>query len=129
VQRGWLRLSNRTLDTERSTPLLPIHLERADQLMPLLPGQPVFARVEINKMGHYFRKGSRLRIWIDTPSQTGGLVFDTFTQKQRVHVLHNAKYDSLVRFGVLNDVKGPSAYPECGKVMLQPCRPDPVTGP
>jgi len=129
VQRGWLRLSNRTLDTEHSTPLLPIHLERADQLMPLLPGQPVFARVEINKMGHYFRKGSRLRIWIDTPSQTGGLVFDTFTQKQRVHVLHNAKYDSLVRFGVLNDVKGPPAYPECGKVMLQPCRPDPVTGP
>jgi putative CocE/NonD family hydrolase len=117
VQRGWLRLSNRALDTARSTPLLPIHLEEPGQLMPLLPGRPVFARVEINKMGHYFRKGSRLRIWIDTPSQTGGLVFDTFTQQQRVYVLHNATYDSLVRLGVLEGVEGPTAYPECGKTL------------
>lgn len=127
VQRGWLRLSNRTLDTARSTPLLPVHLEQPDQLMPLLPGQPVFARVEINKMGHYFRKGSRLRVWIDTPSQSGGLLFDTFTQQQRIYVLHNAKYDSLVRLGTLPGVKGPESYPECGKTLMQPCRPDPLS--
>jgi predicted acyl esterase len=94
--------------------------------MPLLPGRPVLARVEINKMGHYFRRGSRLRIWIDTPAQTGGLVFDTFTQKQRLHVLHNARYDSVVRLGVLKDVKGPESYPACGATILQPCRPDPL---
>lgn len=128
VQRGWLRLSNRTLDTARSTPLLPVHSEQPEHLSPVLPGQPTFARVEINKMGHYFRKGSRLRIWIDTPSQTGGLVFDTFTQAQRVHVLHTARYDSIVRFGLLQDVSGPAAYPECGKTLMQPCRPDPLTG-
>ena len=125
VQRGWLRLSNRTLDAARSTPLLPVHSERPEQLAPLFPGRPVFARIEINKMGHYFRKGSRLRLWIDTPSQTGGLAFDTFTQKQRVHVLHNAKYDSLVRFAVLRGVQGPQAYPECAQLLMQPCRPDP----
>ncbi|WP_418120843.1 CocE/NonD family hydrolase [Variovorax sp. 350MFTsu5.1] len=129
VQRGWLRLSNRALDTARSTPLLPIHLEDPGQLMPLLPGRPVFARVEINKMGHYFRKGSRLRIWIDTPAQTGGLVFDTFTQQQRVYVLHNARYDSVVRLGILADVEGPPTYPECGQTLLQPCRRDPLAGP
>jgi putative CocE/NonD family hydrolase len=128
VQRGWLRLSNRALDAARSTPLLPIHLEEPAQIMPLLPGRPVFARVEINKMGHYFRKGSRLRIWIDTPAQTGGLVFDTFTQQQRVYVLHNARYDSLVRLGVLEGVEGPPAYPECGQTLLQPCRRDPLAG-
>jgi hypothetical protein len=126
VQRGWLRLSNRTLDTARSTPLLPIHLEDPAQLAPVMPGRPVLARIEINKMGHYFRKGSRLRVWIDTPAQTGGLVFDTYTQKQRIHVLHTAGYDSLLRLGVLKDVSGPSAYPECGKQILQPCRPDPL---
>lgn len=126
VQRGWLRLSNRALDTARSTPLLPIRLERPQQPMPLLPGRPVLARVEIHKMGHYFRSGSRLRIWIDTPAQTGGLVFDTFTQKQRLHVLHNARYDSVVRLGVLKDVKGPASYPVCGATILQPCRPDPL---
>lgn len=126
VQRGWLRLSNRALDVARSTPLLPIRLERPEQPLPLLPVRPVLARVEIQKMGHYFRKGSRLRIWIDTPAQTGGLVFDPFTQRQRIHVLHNARYDSLVRLGVLEGVTGPEAYPECGKPLLQPCRPDPL---
>jgi predicted acyl esterase len=126
VQRGWLRLPNRGLDTARSTPLLPVHLERPDQALPLLPGRPVFARVEINKVGHYFRKGSRLRVWIDTPAQSGGMLFDTYSMKQRVHVLHNAKYDSLVRFGVLKDVKGPQSYPACGTLLLQPCRPDPL---
>jgi predicted acyl esterase len=128
VQRGWLRLSNRAIDTARSTPLLPMHLDRPEQLMPLLPGRPVLARVEINKMGHYFRRGSRLRVWIDTPAQTGGLVFDTFTQKQRIHVLRNAKYDSLLRIGVLKDVKGPQSPLECGVVLMQPCRPDPLSG-
>lgn len=126
VQRGWLRLSNRALDTARSTLLLPVHADRPEQFLPLFPVRPVFARVEINKVGHYFRKGSRLRIWIDTPAQTGGLRFDTFTQQQRIYILHNAKYDSLVRFGVLKDVKGPEVYPECGKAILQPCRPDPL---
>jgi predicted acyl esterase len=125
VQRGWLRLSNRALDAARSTPLLPVHSERPDQLAPVFPGRPVFARIEVNKMGHYFRKGSRLRLWIDTPSQTGGLVFDTFTQKQQVYVLHNAKYDSLLRFATLKEVHGPQAYPECAALLMQPCRPDP----
>jgi putative CocE/NonD family hydrolase len=126
VQRGWLRLSNRALDTARSTPLLPVHLEQPDRFMPLLPGKPVLARIEIQKMGHYFRAGSRLRVWIDTPAQTGGLVFDTFTQKQRVYVLHNARYDSVLRLGVLRDVHGPEDYPACGAVIMQPCRPDPL---
>jgi predicted acyl esterase len=131
VQRGWLRLSNRALDSGRSTPLRPVHLERPDQLAPLLPGRPVFARVEINKMGHYFRKGSRLRLWIDTPSQTGGMVFDTFTQKQQVFVLHTSKFDSLLRLGVLKDAGdagGAKDYPVCGTVLMQPCRADPLAG-
>ena len=126
VQRGWLRLSNRALDASRSTSLLPVRLEQPGQPMPLLPGRPVLARVEIHKMGHYFRRGSRLRIWIDTPAQTGGLVFDTFTQRQRIHVLHNAQYDSVVRLAVLKDVEGPAGYPACGETILQPCRPDPL---
>jgi len=126
VQRGWLRLSNRSLDTARSTPLLPVHLDRPEAIMPPLPGQPVFARLEINKMGHYFRAGSRLRVWIDTPSQTGGLLFDTFTQQQHVYVLHNEKYDSRVRFGVIPGVRGPTTYPECGATLMQPCRDDPL---
>ena len=126
VQRGWLRVSNRALDAQRSTPLLPVHLDRPEAIMPPLPGTPVLARVEINKMGHYFRAGSRLRIWIDTPAQTGGLLFDTFTQQQQVHVLHTEKYDSRVRLGVIPGVQGPAAYPACGAALMQPCRPEPL---
>jgi len=126
VQRGWLRLSNRTLDTTRSTPLRPVALEDPERLRVVLPGRPVLARVEVNKMGHFVRKGSRLRLWIDTPAQTGGMVFDTFSLRQRVHVLHTAKFDSLLRFGVLRGVRGPAALPACGRVLMQPCRPDPL---
>src|SRR3546814_1191669 len=74
--------------------------------MPLLPNQPVLARIEIQKMGHYFRAGSRLRIWIDTPAQTGRLGFDTLTQKQRVYVPHTARYDSMLPLGALRGAHG-----------------------
>lgn len=126
VQRGWLRLSNRAIDKSRSTPLRPVLMDTAASVQPLYPAAPVLGRIEINKMGHYMRKGSRLRLWVDTPSDTGEWSFDVFGLKQRLHVLHNAKYDSVVRFGVLPDVKGPEEYAACGSVMMQPCRPDPL---
>jgi len=126
VQRGWLRLSNRALDTARSTPLRPWHSEKPQEFLPPLMGRPVLARVEVQRMGHYFRKGSRLRMWIDTPSQSGGLGFDPFSLRQRVFVLHNARYDSLLRVGILDGVRGPAERPACGSLLMQPCRPDPL---
>lgn len=128
VQRGWLRLSNRTLDPARSTRLLPWHGERPQDIAPLLPNRPVLARVEVQKMGHFFRKGSRLRLWIDTPAQSGGMVFDPFSLRQRIHVLHNARHDSVLRLGVLDGVRGPAERPACGTLLMQPCRPDPLAG-
>ncbi|WP_377162039.1 CocE/NonD family hydrolase C-terminal non-catalytic domain-containing protein [Roseateles sp. UC29_93] len=128
VQRGWLRLSNRTLDPARSTRLLPWHGERPQDIAPLLPNRPVLARVEVQKMGHFFRKGSRLRLWIDTPAQSGGMVFAPFSLRQRLHVLHNARHDSVLRLGVLDGVRGPAERPACGTLLMQPCRPDPLAG-
>lgn len=127
VQRGWLRLSNRALDEKASSPLRPVHADLPKSVQPLNPGQPIQARVEINKMGHYFRKGSRLRVWVDTPSDTGGFTFAPWNVKQKVYVLHTPKYQSSVRFGLLAGVQGP-ATSECGKVLLQPCRKDPLAG-
>lgn len=126
VQRGWLRMSGRKLDESLSTPLLPVRTNKPEDVRPLDPAQAVLGRVEILKMGHFFRKGSRLRVWIDTPSDTGGYSFDTYAQQQKVYVLHNEKYDSKIRLGILPDVKGPADYPKCGVVLSQPCRPDPL---
>jgi predicted acyl esterase len=127
VQRGWLRMSGRKLDDSKSTPLLPVRTNKVEDVRPLDPSAAVLGRIEILKMGHYFRQGSRLRVWVDTPSDTGGYSFDTYAQQQKIYVLHNQKYDSVVRLGILPDVKGPSAYPECGKSLNQPCRPDPLS--
>jgi X-Pro dipeptidyl-peptidase C-terminal non-catalytic domain len=38
---------------------------------PATPGEPVFARVETGTLGHAFRAGSRIRIWVDASSTTG----------------------------------------------------------
>ncbi|WP_273489095.1 CocE/NonD family hydrolase [Roseateles chitosanitabidus] len=126
VQRGWLRLSNRALDPARSTPLLPWHTERPESFVPLLPNRPALARVELQRMGHYLRQGSRLRLWIDTPAQSGGLVFAPISLRQRVRVLHTARHDSVLRLGTLPGVRGPVERPACGTLLLQPCRPDPL---
>lgn len=125
VQRGWLRVSQRALDPARTTALRPFHKQTTDSIMPMNDGAAVFARVEIQKMGHLFRQGSRVRMWIDTPSQTGGFSFAPYWQKQSLYVLHNDKYDSVLRLGVLRDVKAPAERAACGEVLMQPCRPDP----
>ena len=75
VQRGWLRLSNRAFDAARSTANRPVRNNMASDLAPLPADRPVLARVEINRFSYAFRKGSRLRIWIEAPSNTGDYSF------------------------------------------------------
>ncbi|NIE72964.1 CocE/NonD family hydrolase [Pantoea sp. Ap-967] len=126
VQRGWLRLSQRALDQKQSTPLLPVRTDQAEDIKPTNPGEAVLGRVEIGKMAHMFSKGSKLRIWIDTPSDTGGFKFNAFGVKQKLYVLHNQKYDSVVRLGELSGVTKPPSLSTCGEVLSQPCRMDPL---
>lgn len=126
VQRGWLRLSNRKLDLARSTPLLPVPVDRPDSITPLDPDLQVFARVELSKFAHAFRRGSRLRLWIDTPSAWGGYTFDYYATPARVSLWHGGKYRSVLRLGVISDIPVPERLPDCGQVLGQPCRADPL---
>jgi uncharacterized protein len=58
--RGFLRVSHRELDAERSTPGQPWHSHRREQL--LKPGEPVPADIEFWPMGCLWRAGETLRL-------------------------------------------------------------------
>jgi predicted acyl esterase len=126
VQRGWLRLSDRAQDPARSTPLRPWPIDRPETMAAMVPGMPALARIEVQKFAHAFRKGSRLRLWIDTPSQYGGSLFAPQSVPTRVAVLHDAEHPSRLVIGTVSGVSVPPALPICGTVIHQPCRPDPL---
>ncbi|MBN3857936.1 CocE/NonD family hydrolase [Paraburkholderia sp. Ac-20340] len=126
VQRGWLRLSLRALDKRHSTELRPWHIDRGDAAAPLYPHEAVFARVEIVPFSHTFRCGSALRIWLDTPSRTGGYGFDSISTPDRVTVLHDRTPPSRLVLGVLPDVVAPPERPSPATILKQPLRADPL---
>lgn len=129
VQRGWLRLSNRAQDDGRSTELRPFPIDRPETMVALTPGVPVLGRVEINKFAHPFRRGSRIRIWIDTPSRWGGYGFAPTSLPSVNAVWHDAEHPSRLVLGVVDGQAVPESRPACGSVLKQPCRPDPLAGP
>jgi len=126
VQRGWLRMSNRAQDDGRSTDLRPFPIDLPETMQSLTPEQPALGRVELNKFAHPFRKGSRLRIWIDTPSAWGGYGFSPISQPSTVKIWHDATHPSRLVLGAVDSRPVPAARPNCGTVMMQPCRRDPL---
>jgi predicted acyl esterase len=60
VAKGWLRVSHRELDTERSLPYRPYH--RHKRRLFLKPGEIVQVQVEIWPTSMVFAKGERLRL-------------------------------------------------------------------
>lgn len=126
VQRGWLRLSSRALDQDKSTALRPWRLDTPDSLLPLEPDVPVLGRVELPPFSHTYRAGTRLRLWIDAPGRTGGYGFDTYALAARIKLLHDAEHPSQLVLGELAGVKVPVPQPPCNSLLKQPCRPDPL---
>ncbi|CAB4717821.1 MAG: CocE/NonD family hydrolase [Actinobacteria bacterium] len=131
VQRGWLRLSHRALDRSRSTRTSPYHphTQAAQRDLPI--GEPAAARIEILPFSHAFRTGSSLRIWLDSPSQTGLWGFTPNAlptgvgQPAMLTVLHDAEHPSrLVVTQERGRARGP--LPACGALASQPCRRDPL---
>lgn len=127
VQRGWLRMSNRKLDESKSTELRPQQLNEPDGIQPMLPNVPALGRVEIPPFSHPFRKGSKLRIWIDAPSRTGGYGFAYYSLQSRNSIFHDARHPSRLVLGELTGVSIPQDLPECDSLLKQPCRHDPLS--
>jgi predicted acyl esterase len=60
VAKGWLRVSHRALDTERSRPGRPWHTHVQQQ--PVRPGEVVPVEIEILASSTYFEAGASLRL-------------------------------------------------------------------
>ncbi|MBK4992426.1 CocE/NonD family hydrolase [Pseudomonas sp. S37] len=126
VQRGWLRMSARKLDENKSTSVRPWRLDTPDAIEPMLPETPTLGRIEVPPFSHSFRAGTRLRIWIDAPGRTGGYGFDTFALPARNQVLHDATHPSSLVLGELKGVAVTQQQPQCDSLLKQPCRIDPL---
>ena len=122
LQRGWLRLSERATDPELSSELEPFHQQTAEAALPMAAGVPQLARVEIEKFSHTFRKGSSIRIWIDTPSETGEWNFRTVPGSGQVSILHDAAHPSALVLGLLSTEPAPVPPAQCGTLIGEPCR-------
>ncbi len=129
VQRGWLRASHRKLDPKRSTALRPFQTHLRADSNPLVANTPTYMRLEVFPFAHAFRKGSRIRVWIDAPTgHTGFWAFQPTPNPGTETVLHDAAHPSRLVVGVVPGEVAHAPLPACDTLRNQPCRSDPLAG-
>jgi hypothetical protein len=124
VARGWLRASQRKLDRLASTPTMPVQTDLQSDVQPLVPGKATLMRFTVFPFDYVFRAGSRIRLVIDTPSQTGGWNFEPLADAGVNSILHDSKHPSELVVGTVPGASVGAAYPACDTLLNQPCRPD-----
>jgi hypothetical protein len=126
VQNGWLRLSHRKLDLERSTVLAPFHTDLEEDARAMPSRRYVKARVQIFPFAHSFRAGSKIRLTIQAPGGDRPLwTFDTFTGHRlgTVTIGRDIWHPSRVVLPVLPvNPAVPDAPAPCPSLRAQPCR-------
>jgi putative CocE/NonD family hydrolase len=128
VQRGWLRASHRKLDAKRSTAVRPYQTHLRADAQPLTANEPTAMRVEVFPFAHAFRKGSRLRVWIEAPTgHTGFWAFTPTGGSGQNSVLHDPAHPSRLVLGELAGETAHSPLPACDTLRNQPCRADPLS--
>ena len=106
VALGWLRVSHRALDPDRSTPWQPVHPH--DQEQPVPEGEAVPVEIEIWPSSTLFRTGETLRVHV----QGSDIYKDALpnlpfarhedTHNKGSHVIHTGgKYDSCLLVPVI----------------------------
>ncbi|HJR18384.1 MAG TPA: CocE/NonD family hydrolase [Actinomycetota bacterium] len=125
IQKGWLRASHRTEDAAISTDLRPVQTHLLDDFSPLVPGALNRMRVEIFPFGHVVRAASKIRVWIEAPTALPELWGFAFLPIPAVNmVYHDAEHPSSLVLPVVGGLAiDKPAYPACGTVIRQPCRP------
>lgn len=119
VQSGWLRASHRALHPSETTELRPVHTHLEAEAEPLPVGTPELVRVELFPFAQAFRAGSRIRLTVDAPGGNRPVwEFDTISDGETVTI----SAGSLV-LPVVPGIDVPAAYPTCGALRGQPCRP------
>lgn len=107
VALGWLRVSHRALDPERSTIERPYHLHTCEQ--PLAPGECVPVEIELWPSSTLFRAGETLRLVVAghdiyTKEEGAMLPFALHEQTRNagVHTIRvGGQYDSVLRLPIV----------------------------
>jgi putative CocE/NonD family hydrolase len=123
IVRGWLRASRRALGKGRSTVLAPYETYQAKDVRNLTPGKPTYLRVQLDPFDYVFRKGSRIRLWIDAPTGfTGGWSLNFLNIPGVNSIYADAKHPSAIVLGRLKGGKAMAPRTPCDKVLNEPCR-------
>ena len=128
VQRGWLRASHRKLDSARTTEVRPYQTHLLADSSLLTPGKAEAVRVELFPMAHVFRKGSRMRIWVEAPATVSGLWGFTALPLPAVNTIHHSPVAISSLAFPITPIEAPAAFPSCADLRSQPCRTDPLAG-
>jgi putative CocE/NonD family hydrolase len=86
VAKGWLRVSHRKLDPEKSLPYRPYHAHNERQW--LEPGKPVECHVEIWPTSMVFKKGHRIRLDIQPRDGVGSSVYRHYSADYNIGALN-----------------------------------------
>lgn len=124
IQSGWLRASHRRPGPS-ATALWPAQTLQQEAWEPLPLDAWTSVRVGTAGFAHALRKGSRLRLAIDTPGGTRAdwrFALKTFPGPVTYAVGHDAARPSKVVLPKLRGVTVPTAAPPCPSLRGQPCR-------
>jgi predicted acyl esterase len=125
VQSGWLRASFRGLGPD-ATELWPSPTYQQKDWAPLVPGEWTQVRVAFAGFQQVFRKGSRIRVMVDTPGDSRAawrFHLKTFPTPAQYIIGHDSAHPSSVVLPVLDGVTAPTPLPPCPSLRGQQCRP------
>ena len=125
IQSGWLRASLRKL-AANATELWPEHTYRQEDEALLVPGAWTPARVGIAGFSYVFRKGSQIRVTVDTPGDSRAawqFALKPYPGSVSYDIGHSAGHPSSVVLPVLAGLKSTAPLPPCPSLRAQQCRP------
>jgi predicted acyl esterase len=121
VQSGWLRASDRKLDTKKSTALAPVLSLRAKDVRLLKKGTVTQITIPLYYEGHAYRAGSRIRVTIGSPR--GDQPVWAFANT--VPKTGTAKIDltgATLTLPAVDGINVPTPLPACPALRGEPCR-------
>ena len=93
---------------------------------PLTPGKPVYARVELFPFEHVFRKGSSIRITVDSAmgrvESTGLWALTSPRTPVTDTVYAGPSQRSQIVLGLIPGATAKAPLPACGTIAGEPCR-------
>lgn len=128
LSTGWLRASDRKLNTTASTSLHPVPLFTATAVQPLTPGTFVNLAVALNPVAYTLRVGDKLRVTIAAPGgDRPSWAFDTYQTHGTVTdtVQFGPSGVSTLWVDAINSKDAPTPTdqrPACGTNRGMPCR-------